>query len=178
MIAPIVLILLGLVLAFAGRRFIWLLVGLAGFVLGYNLITFFIPGQGGTIQILIGIIVGLVVGFLATIFTRLLLYLAGFILIGNLALTAGAIIGLDNLLVQVLIFIVGGLVGLGLVLFAFDTSLVLISALGGAAMVMQGFGQIFETFPDLLSGLVWLVVAVAGMVVQWRFVSTDKAASK
>jgi hypothetical protein len=169
MVAPIVLVILGLVLAFAGRRFLWLLVGIAGFALGYNLVTLFIPGQGGAVQILIGVVFGLIGAFLATRFTKLLLLVAGFILVGDLLLAVGNIFGVTSTLIEVLLFVIGGLIGLALVQFALNYAVILISALGGAAMVMQGLPGVLNTDLGALNLLIGLVIAVAGFIVQWRF---------
>lgn len=168
MIAPIVLVIAGLVLAFAGRRFLWLLIGIAGFMLGYTLTSFFLPG-GGWLQLLIGVVVGLIGAFLATRFTKLLLYIAGFVLVGTVLVAIGEIFGLQAVLIQLLLFVVGGIIGLGLVKFAFNLSIVVISALGGAAMVMQGLPALLNTQPGPLNLVIGIVIAVAGFIVQWGF---------
>ena len=167
MIAPIVLVILGLILAFAGRRFLWLLIGIAGFMLGYTLATFFLPA--GFIPLLIGVVVGLIGAFLATRFVKLFLYIAGFVLMGVVLMAIGAIFGLNGLVIQLLLFVVGGVIGLALVKFAFNMSIIVISALGGAAMVMQGLPALLNTEPGPLNLLIGIVVAVAGFVVQWQF---------
>ena len=167
MIAPIVLVILGLILAFAGRRFLWLLVGIAGFMLGYTLATFFLPA--GFIPLLIGVVVGLIGAFLATRFVKLFLYIAGFVLMGVVLIAIGGIFGLNGLVIQLLLFVVGGAIGLALVKFAFNLSIIIISALGGAAMVMQGLPALLNTEPGPLNLLIGIVVAVAGFFVQWQF---------
>jgi hypothetical protein len=169
MFAPILLVILGLLLAFAGRRFIWLLIGVAGFVLGYDLVTFFIPGDEGTVQILIGVFAGLIGAFLAVRFTNVLLLVAGFVLIGNALLVVGQILGADGLLVELLLFVIGGVVGLLLVRFALAIAVILISALGGASLVMQGLPGLFDTEPGALNLLIGVVVFAAGLFVQWQF---------
>lgn len=169
MLAPIVLVVLGLVLAFAGRRFLWLLIGIAGFVLGYNLMTFIIPGEEGLVQILVGVVAGLIAALLARRFAQLLLLVAGFILIGNALLAVGQMLGADGLLVELLLFVIGGVLGLILVRFALRTAVILICALGGAALVMQALPGLFGTDPGPLNLLIGIVVALAGFVVQWRF---------
>ena len=167
MIAPIVLVIAGLVLAFAGRRFLWLLVGIAGFALGYTLATFFLPA--GFFPLLIGIVVGLIGAFLATRFVKLFLYIAGFVLMGIVLMAIGEVFGLNGLVIQLLLFVVGGVIGLGLVKFAFNLSIIVISALGGAAMVMQGLPALLNTDPGPLNLVIGIVVAVAGFIVQWGF---------
>ena len=167
MLAPIVLVIAGLVLAFAGRRFLWLLIGIAGFMLGYTLATIFLPA--GLFALLIGVVIGLIGAFLATRFVKLFLYIAGFVLMGVVLMAIGGVFGLNGLVIQLLLFVVGGVIGLALVKFAFNLSIIVISALGGAAMVMQGLPALLNTDPGPLNLLIGIVVAVAGFIVQWQF---------
>jgi hypothetical protein len=168
MLTPLVLVVLGLVLAFAGQRFIWLLIGLAGFVLGYDLVTFFIPDQAGTVQLIIGVVVGLIGVFLARKFTHILLVVAGFVLVGNALLAIGTALNIEGGFAQLLLFVVGGLIGLALVRMALKWAIILISVLGGASMVMLGLPDLLNREPGALMLLGGLVVVVAGFIVQAR----------
>lgn len=178
LLAAIVLIALGLVLAFAGRRFIWLLIGLAGFWLGYQLIAWVFSGRDPLFQLLAGLAVGVLGALLARRFTNVLLWIAGFVLVGAAVLNVGSIFGLgiDSVLLQVTFFVVGGLIGVALVRWALGLAIIIISALGGAAMVMQGLPALFNTTPGTLNLVIGIVVAVAGFIVQWRFLGESKDA--
>ena len=166
------LVVLGLILAFAGRRFLWLFIGLAGFVLGYTLAEFFFSDDG-TIQLIVGVGVGIVGAFLARKFTTFLLGLAGFILVGSAFMTIGEIFGLTELWISLLLFVVGGLVGIGLARFSFSIAVIVISALGGASLVMQGLPAIFGSEAGTLNLVLGVAVALGGMFVQWRFLRDD-----
>lgn len=173
LLASIILIVLGLVLAFAGRRFIWLLIALAGFWLGFKLVALILPGQDELIQLLVGLVVGVLGAILARKFTHVLLWIAAFVLVGAALLTLGEIFFPDSTLLLVLFFTVGGLIGLALVRWALGLAVIIISALGGAALVMQGLPALLGTTPGTLNLVIGIVVAVAGFIVQWRFLKDD-----
>jgi hypothetical protein len=171
-INALVIIAIGLVLAFAGKRFIWLLIGAAGFVVAYRIISWLIPGQSiGEFIVAAG--AGLVLGWLATKFGKILLMIAAFILVGNLGLVVAGWFGITDLsLVGILFFFIGGLVGLAMLRWAGGLGLALISAIGGGAMVSYGLPMLFQSGGTLsttlsaVSGLVFLVVAVVGFLFQ------------
>jgi hypothetical protein len=167
-----VIIAIGLVLAFAGKRFIWLLIGAAGFIVAYRIIAAIIPGQSlGEFIVAAG--AGLILGWLATKFGKILLMIAAFILFGNLGLVVAGWFGITDLsLIGILFFFIGGLVGLGVLRWAGGLGLALISAVGGAALVSYGLPLLFQsggtlnTMAGALSGLVFLVVAIVGFLFQ------------
>ena len=175
MIAPIVLILVGLALAFAGHRLIWLLVGAAGFIVGYKLVDLFLPFADDLVLLVIGVIVGLIAGWLATRFVSILIKIAAFIIVGNVAIALVELFGVTSTLWIVIAFVIGGLIGLGLVRFALDLALILISAVGGAAMVVQGLPALRGVEPSTVTIVIGLVVLVAGMIVQYRMMQDQPA---
>ncbi len=167
----IILIAIGLVLAFMGKRFIWLLIGLAGFVLAYRVVSWLIPGMFGKgLEIVLGVIAGVIVGWLATKFTKLLLQIAAFILVGNAAVVVLSWfgIGTDRVLIQLIAFAIGGLIGLGLLRWAFNVAVALITVVAGAVLVAGGLRDLFsiQAGSSWLLILITLVVAVAGFMFQ------------
>jgi hypothetical protein len=168
MIIDITLVVVGLLLAFAGRRLFWLLVATAGFLVGYTLVGFLLPGVNDWIPLVTGLVLGLVFAFLAKGFTKFLLGLAGFILVGSLALTLAGQLGFTGNIPGLVVFLLGGLVGIGLVLFAFDLSLVLLSVLAGAALFVRGLPGIIPLENQTLVLISGIVLAVVGFLAQWR----------
>ena len=170
MLSPIVLVVLGLILAFAGNRLIWLLIAIAGFVLGYNLVMWFFPDPSGIIPLIVGIVVGAIGAFFAKKFAKILIMAAAFILIGNAVLALlGNFFAISGTITQLLVFVVGGLIGLALVRFAFKWAIITICALGGGAMVMQGLPALLnQPSGGTLALIAGVVVAIAGFVVQAR----------
>jgi hypothetical protein len=163
----LILIAVGLVLAFAGKRFIWLLVATAGFILAYKPITWLIPGDT-ILEVIIGVIAGVVLGWLATRFVKVLLNVAGFILLGGLAVVVAQWFGFDGILIGLVAFAAGGLISLALLRFAFDLGLALVAALGGAAMVGDGLRTLLATqsWSPWLIALITVLVAVGGFMFQ------------
>ncbi len=165
----VILIAIGLVLAFMGKRFIWLLVGLAGFVLGYRVASWLVPNMFGSgLEVVLGLIAGLIVGWLATKFTKLLLQIAAFILVGNAAVALLTWFGITSVLIQVIAFAIGGLIGLGLLRWAFNVAIALITVVAGAVLVAGGLRDLFSipAGTSWLLALIVLIVAVAGFLYQ------------
>jgi len=167
-LSALILIAVGLVLALQGKHFVWLLIGLAGFVLGYRFIGWILPDQGAA-QLLIGIVVGLILGWLATRFTKILLNVAAFVLVGSFAMTVCGWLGLaETGVVGFLVFVIGGLIGLALMRWLADWALLLITAVAGAAIAAMGVGQLLPGMASWLPQVVTIGVAILGIVVQRR----------
>jgi hypothetical protein len=175
-INALLIIAVGLALAFAGKRYIWLLIGAAGFIIAYRIISRLIPGQSvGEFIVEVG--AGLILGWLATKFGKLLIAIAAFILFGDLGLVVAGWFGITDLsLVGILFFVIGGVIGLGVLRFAGGLGLVLIAALGGAAMIAYGLPMLLPFTAGWLSGLIALVVAVAGVLFQQGVIGKKSAA--
>lgn len=167
-VTPIILIVLGLAVAFMGRKLLWLFIAAAGFIIAYDLTNRFLGDS--TVSLIISIGVGLVAGYYATKFANLLINIAGFILVGNAALTVyGWFFSTEQIWVAVLVFAIGGLVGLGLIRTMFDLAIILISALGGASMVAEGAAAIVPLLAQpLWSAIIAVAVVVVGAAFQYR----------
>jgi hypothetical protein len=174
-ILPLILFLGGLAVAFAGRRLLTLAIAFAGFLLFYNIVEFFLPEQGGWTQLIIAVIGGAIGAWLAIKFLKIFLYVMGFIFIGYATWALAGFFGVESPLVLIVVYIIGGLIGLGLVRFMFDTAIVIITALGGAAAASYGAQLLFNIQS---TGQVWaiifLVVGLAGAIVQWGIVKGKK----
>lgn len=168
MLIQISLVIIGLILAFTGRRLLWLLIAAVGFLLGYALAGWIFSGGDELVQIVIGLVVGVGFAILTKGFTRLLMGLAGFVLVGGLAVTVVNDFGFFQAVPDVVIFLLGGLVGVGLVSFAFELSLILFSALGGAALVVQGLPGLVDLGSRNLMLFAGTLIAVLGFFVQWQ----------
>jgi hypothetical protein len=185
--------LLGAAFCLAGYRFFLVMLPIWGFFAGFWLGamgTSLLLGSGflGTTT---GLIVGFVVGIIGAVLSYLF-YLVGVALVaaafgGMLGSAFMGIFGIDSGLLYVIVVIVSALVAVGLTLLLNLQKYVIIvfTAIAGAALVVMAgmlvFGQI--TPADLqtgggflqpifqgswLWGLVWLVLAVAGVVIQIR----------
>jgi hypothetical protein len=168
-ITPIVLILAGLAVALMGRKLIWLLVAVAGFILAYQLTSRFLTGLDPTINLIISVGVGVVAGYFATRFMSLLINIAGFILVGNAAITLVSLFGISSTIGLLVAFVIGGLIALALVRWMLAWALIIISTLGGASMVTEGARALLDRPDSTLWGSILGVVVVAlGILYQYR----------
>jgi hypothetical protein len=167
-VLPLILLLGGLAVAFTGWRLLTLAIAFAGFLLFYNIVEFFLPEQGGWTQLIIAVIGGAIGAWLAIKFLKIFLYVMGFIFIGYATWALAGFFGVDSTLILLVVFVVGGLIGIGLVRFMFEAAIVIITALGGAAAAAYGAQLLFNI---QTTGQAWatifLVVALLGAIVQW-----------
>jgi hypothetical protein len=162
------LIVIGLILTLTGRRMLWLLFAATGFLVGYSLSGLLIPSEADLMPLLVGLVVGLGFAFLARSFAKTLIGLAAFILMGLVTITIVNALGFSGYFSTLVFFILGGLVGVGLVLFAFELSLILLSILGGTVLIMQGLPGIVNISNRELLLFIGVVLAVVGFLVQWK----------
>ena len=175
-LGPIALLLVGLALAFMGRKLIWLFIAAAGFILAYQLTMNFLSGIDPAIALIISLGVGAVAGYFATKFTNLLINIAGFILVGNAALTVVSLFGVTTGFWALLVFAIGGLIGLALIRWMLDYALIIISALGGAALVVDASEALdFIANTPILGTIIGVVVVVLGFIYQYRVYKTESA---
>lgn len=166
---PIIAIVLGLALACFGRRFLKLLIVIAGFVLGYNIVKLLLPGADPLLGGLIGLVIGGVAAWLANRFLRPLLFIVAFILVGSMGLhLTNLIFGTEgSSFFGVIGFVVGGAIGLALLRWMFAPAIIVISALAGGALVAEGLPGLWETIPTWLNEIIGLVVIGGGGYFQW-----------
>jgi hypothetical protein len=186
-------VLLGLAFCFAGYRFFLVMLPIWGFFAG-----FWIGAYGvslllgsGFLATTTALVVGLVVGIIGAVLSYLF-YIVGVLIIagafgGALASGIMSALGFDPGLIVTTVTIISALVaaGLTLVLNLQKYVIIIISAMAGALLVILSgmllLGQV--TVADLQSGgsfvqpifqdswfwgLVWLVLTIAGVVVQIR----------
>jgi hypothetical protein len=186
-------LLLGAALCFAGYRFFLVMLPIWGFFGGFWLGAYAINliFGGGFLSTTTGLVVGFVVGIIGAVLSYLF-YIAGVIIIAGAlggALGSGIMSGLgfDPGLIMGIVTLISALIAVGLTLILNLQKLVLVvfTALAGAALFMLAgmlfFGQI--TIAELQAGanfiepifqgswfwgLVWLALAVAGAVLQFR----------
>jgi hypothetical protein len=167
LLTALVLVGAGLVLAFAGRRFVWLLIGATGFLLAFWLVSLILPGNS-LAAILLALAAGLAAAFLLRGVSRIILWIAGFILVGTAAVALGGWFGIEPWSTEwVLTFLAGGVLGLILAQFVRDLGIMIITALGGAAMVMIGLPDLGLPISGAISELIGPLVAIVGFVVQY-----------
>lgn len=135
-------ILLGILLLLLGRRLFWLFVGVVGFVGGLQLAERILPGRKDDVVIVFSLVCGLVAAGLAVALRRVALAVAGFLaggylLVELLAVTAQNAAQTAGGLAPWAVFLVGGLLGAVLMNVVFDWTLIVLSAMGGAALICE-----------------------------------------
>ncbi|HKY83886.1 MAG TPA: hypothetical protein VJ160_03570 [Anaerolineales bacterium] len=167
LITSLILVGAGLLLAFAGRRYVWLLISGTGFLLAFWLASLILPGNS-LATLLLALAAGIAAGFLFRALSRIVLWIVGFILVGTAAVALGEWFGMVPWSSQwVLTFLAGGVLGLVLATFARGLGIMVITALGGAAMVMIGLPDLGVPDASSLMNLAGPIVAVAGFIVQY-----------
>ena len=144
----------------AGRRLFWLFVGAAGFVTGIQLTTRFFHGAEG-MAIIVGLVIGLIFAALAIFLQTLAIGIAGFLSGGYVLLTLTTMLGLDRAPLALIVYIVGGIIGVLLVSFLFDWAIITLSSLAGASLVVGVFH-----LQRAAGGLIFFVLFFAGVIFQ------------
>lgn len=149
----------GLVLLLAGRRIFWLVLGVVGFLFGFDLADRLLGLESHGLGLVIGLFAGLVGVFVAIFLQKFAVGVAGFLIGGYLTLSLlqaqpGSLSGTD-----LLAFVVGGVVCAFIALWLFEIALILLSALAGSALVIQALG--LEPAATTLGFLALVVVGIA-----------------
>lgn len=165
----IIRIILGALLLFFGHRLFWLFAAIAGFLFGIQLATVWGASWPQWLQILLAIGAGLVMALLAVLSVRLAGMLVGFlaawVLVGEILNSLGVDAGPLNMVVLVIAGIIGALVALAF----FDIALVILSSLAGASTIVSALSGITGLAgQSLLLLILGVVLAVIGIVFQWR----------
>jgi hypothetical protein len=159
MTVPIILI--GVALLILGRKLYWLFVGTAGCVGGIMLATRLLGGQPDWVILAIALAGGVLGALLAVFLQQMAVALAGFIGGGYVALNLMDAMGGQPGPLAWIPLVVGGIVGLVLVLTLFDWSLILLSSLLGANLIVQA-----PSLRSSITALLFTLLVVVGIAVQ------------
>ena len=153
-------ILLGASLLIWGRKLFWLFVGAAGFFTGLHIASQFIQGPAW-LGIAIGLVIGIIAAMLAIFLKTIAIGVAGFLMGGSILLSLAGWVNLNHGAAAWIVFVVGGIIGAILIGMFFDWAVILLSSLGGAALIIESLGMVGIARVLLLVGLV-----VIGVVIQ------------
>lgn len=167
-----ILLLLGILLIFAGRNLFWLFVSGMGFLAGLTAAPLLFRNMDSVMIVLLSIACGLVGLLLAQFVQKLGAALAGFL--------AGAYV-LDILMKLFLpgmppnnwfFHVFAGLVGAVMVLSFFEWALVILTSLSGATLVTQSL-----QVPAAWSALILLLLLIVGVSIQGTFLERSRRAA-
>jgi hypothetical protein len=171
----IFLIILGVVLLALGRRLFWLFVGVVGFVAGLNLASELLVEQPFWVILLVALLAGLIGSLLAVFLQRLMIAVAGFLAAGYVLVSLLGYFGLELGALTWLPFLIGGVCGAILASLVFDWALIILSALSGATLMVQGLAATVPGFEPSLNGFLILILFLVGIAIQTGFLSKGKA---
>jgi hypothetical protein len=129
----------GFILLFAGRTMFWLCVGIVGFLLGVQSTAYLGLTTNGPTALLISLGCGLLGIVLAVAFEWfMVVFGVGFLGGGYLLMSIfPSVAGQESY--SWLIFVAGGIVGMCLMIIIFDWTLIMISSLLGATLIVNAF---------------------------------------
>ncbi len=158
-------LILGGVLLVAGRKLFWLFVGAAGFVTGIQLTSRVWHGNEG-LAIIVGLVIGFIFALLAIFLQRVAIGIAGFLSGAYILSALATMLGMNTSLV---VYILGGVVGLMLVSYLFDWAIITLSSLAGALLITELFSQ-----QRGIGGLAFVILLIAGVVIQGTTLRNEK----
>jgi hypothetical protein len=163
-------ILAGVALLTLGRKLFWLFVGMIGFVVGISLAGQFLRGQPDWVILIIALAAGLLGALFALLLQRLAVWLAGFIAGGYIAISLLSALGWGTDRLPWIPFIIGGIIGAVLVMVLFDWTLIVLSSLTGATVIVQ------EThFGRPIMVLLFVVLFAVGILIQASLMRQDRS---
>lgn len=165
--------LIGAALLFFGRKFFWLFAAGFGFVAGLSLTGRLFQNAPQWLLLVLALGLGLLGALLAVFFQRVAIGVAGFLAGGYLMFSLVTALGLEQGYLALLAFAIGGLLGIILVSLLFDWTLIALSSLAGAALIVGAFN-----FPREAGLLAFVVLLVLGISVQTRVMKAQRGRGK
>ena len=148
-----------------GRKLYWFLIGALGFVLGLGIAEFILPDSRGWTPVIIALALGLVGTLLAMLLQKFTLSIVGFIGGGIIGLSLLNMLALDGNGAKIIAFILGAVIGAGLVFIIFDYALIIISTIAGSLMITQGAIKFFE-IQEGLRLIIFAALLILGFMMQ------------
>jgi len=158
---PVAALILGALLLFAGRRLFWFAVGAAGFLVGFYLAWIYLGPDPWWLTLGAGLLLGLLGAVLAALVQKLAVGLLGFVVGGaGAAVVAEQVFQLPETTSWV-VFVIAGIVAAIIAGLLFETALIVLSSLLGAALVVGALHA-----PATQSSLVFVVLVALGLLAQ------------
>jgi hypothetical protein len=159
--------LVGLLLLVLGRRLYWLFVAGIGFVYGLELAPLLLPERSESLVVIVALALALACALLAVVATKIVLGLIGFAAGGGIAVLLLGNLGIHGGAVALGVFAIAGVLGAVLMLLLFDWTLIALSSLAGASLIVSSAQRLLE-IPPIAGMVLALVLAAAGALIQAR----------
>jgi hypothetical protein len=154
-------ILIGLILLFAGRRLFWLFVACVGFASGYHYAQQIWAIHSPILVLIFAIAVGALGAIIAILFQKAAIVIAGFAAGGFIVLILFDQFGRLPPQMVWLPYIIGGIIGAIVLFLVFDWTLIFLSTLTGATLIVQ-----MVAFNPWVEIALFLALVIAGMAFQ------------
>ena len=158
----LILIVLGFVSLVGGNLLPWMFVGSVGFVLGSYLAGAMGFDQSEWQVLTVSTAIGMVGVFLTFYVRKFMALVAGFLAGGFISLTLPAILGWVMPLSEWQAFLLVGAACLVILLLWYSLSLILVSTLAGATLILQNM-----TFGTISQEAIFVVLLVFGLIAQY-----------
>jgi len=155
-----------------GRRLYWFFVAVAGFVVVMDLAREYFDLGEGWVTLALAVGAGIGGALLAVFLQKLAVALAGFVVVAYVAGALAESMGQSGTLAMVAVLLAGALGG-AVAGYLFDGSLILMSSIGGAALLVDAFDLRHQA-----ALAVMVVVAIAGVVIQSNILRRDRDAAR
>lgn len=154
-------IMIGFLIMILGRWNYALFAGGVVFYLTSLLLERFVPGQSLVYSLILSAVAGFLAGFASYVLKRIIAYIVVFLAGGALLYNLVTTFNWNQTMAGWIALVVTGAVCVGMALVSFDFTLILVSTLFGASIVVQ-YIQV-----PLFSDLIWfMLLAAIGLVVQ------------
>ncbi len=161
-----------LLLLILGRRLYWLFVAGIGFLYGLELAPRLLPEQSETVIVIVALVLALAGALIAVVATKVVLGMIGFAAGGGIAVLLLENMGIDGGVVALAVFLIAGLIGAVLLLVLFDWTLIVLSSLAGATLIVMSVERLLHVPPPISGTVLVLVLAALGVLFQaglwWR----------
>ena len=161
-----VIILIGLILLFAGRRLFWLFVACVGFASGYHFVQQIWDINSAVLVLILSVAAGTVGAIIAIFFQKAAILIAGFAAGGYIVLILLAQFGGLPSQMAWLPYMVGGIIGAIVLFFVFDWALIFLSTLTGTTLIVQ-----MSAFSPWVEIALFLALAIVGIAFQAKTMS-------
>jgi hypothetical protein len=169
-----ILIALGIVLAFTGKRLIWLAVGIAGFGVGWLFTLLLLPNVDPLARSLVLAVVGIAMAVVARRGLPIIGLALGAVLVGLFGMTLANAWFDNNTFLRLVGFAIGAAIGYAIVKASIDWGISLVTALGGGVLVWNGLIQVMPDVARWVPLTAGVVTLVAGFLAQRPNKVTDE----
>jgi hypothetical protein len=158
----IVSLIAGLLLLFVGRKALWFFLGLAGVAVAIAFLPRYFPEFDQKTLLIVSLVAGVLGGALAFALSKVIVWVGGGIAGGYLGVIAWQTL-VPGLAFPWVAAVIGGILGMLVAKFLFESVLVITSSAMGAALLVHCTG--LEGAPGLVA---LFVLTAAGIIVQGR----------